>query len=199
MDINPEDETSYTTQYQEAFLKNVENENCPNYRSVPVNRPQSIWSNNLVPSTMASGSGHSSFDSYDLGSDDEQFLMPNNVADTTPGRRDHAACLLTAARLYLNLPPETRQNWWQTIPDHNDYHSNPIEISSTFWISDITGWWHQQEETTHTMPISPMWRTTYSLLYHMVSERRPVFPLAKMLSAGGKQKQLAIYFTHKSL
>ena len=28
MDINPEDETSYTTQYQEAFLKYVENEYC---------------------------------------------------------------------------------------------------------------------------------------------------------------------------
>jgi hypothetical protein len=28
MDINPEDETSYTTQYQEAFLKSVENEYC---------------------------------------------------------------------------------------------------------------------------------------------------------------------------
>jgi len=26
MDINPEDKTSYTTQYQEAFLKYVENE-----------------------------------------------------------------------------------------------------------------------------------------------------------------------------
>jgi len=28
MDINPEDVTSYTTQYQEAFLKYVENEYC---------------------------------------------------------------------------------------------------------------------------------------------------------------------------
>jgi hypothetical protein len=28
MDINPEDKTSYTTQYQEAFLKYVENEYC---------------------------------------------------------------------------------------------------------------------------------------------------------------------------
>jgi len=28
LDINPEDETSYTTQYQEAFLKYVENEYC---------------------------------------------------------------------------------------------------------------------------------------------------------------------------
>jgi len=28
MDINPENETSYTTQYQKAFLKCVENEYC---------------------------------------------------------------------------------------------------------------------------------------------------------------------------
>jgi hypothetical protein len=32
MDINPEDETSYTTQYQESFLKYVENEFCAKYR-----------------------------------------------------------------------------------------------------------------------------------------------------------------------
>jgi len=28
MDINPEDETSYTTQYKEAFLKYMKNEYC---------------------------------------------------------------------------------------------------------------------------------------------------------------------------
>jgi len=38
MDINPEDGTSYTTQYQEAFLKYVENEYCANHRRVPVNK-----------------------------------------------------------------------------------------------------------------------------------------------------------------
>jgi hypothetical protein len=32
MDINPEDETSYTTQYQEAFLKYMENEYCAKHR-----------------------------------------------------------------------------------------------------------------------------------------------------------------------
>jgi len=32
MDINPEDETSYTTHYQEAFLKYVENEYCAKHR-----------------------------------------------------------------------------------------------------------------------------------------------------------------------
>jgi len=34
MDINPEDEISYTTQYQEAFLMYVENEYCAKHRCV---------------------------------------------------------------------------------------------------------------------------------------------------------------------
>jgi hypothetical protein len=38
MDINAEDETSYTTQYQEAFLKYVENEYCAKHRRAPVNK-----------------------------------------------------------------------------------------------------------------------------------------------------------------
>jgi hypothetical protein len=38
MDINPEDETSYSTQYQEAFLKYVENEYCDKHQRVPVNK-----------------------------------------------------------------------------------------------------------------------------------------------------------------
>jgi hypothetical protein len=38
MDFNPEDETSYTTQYQEAFLKYVETEYCAKHGSVPVNK-----------------------------------------------------------------------------------------------------------------------------------------------------------------
>jgi len=56
MDINPEDETSYTTQYQEAFLKYVENEYCANHRRTPVNKLETVPSRNLVPSAMASGS-----------------------------------------------------------------------------------------------------------------------------------------------
>jgi len=32
MDINPEDKTSYTTEYQEAFSKYVENEYCAKHR-----------------------------------------------------------------------------------------------------------------------------------------------------------------------
>jgi len=85
MDINPEDKTSYTTQYQEAFLKYVENEYWAKHRCVPVNKLETVRSSNLVPSATASGSYQSSFDPYDLSSDDEEYLTPNNVAETTPG------------------------------------------------------------------------------------------------------------------
>jgi hypothetical protein len=32
-------------------------------------------------------------------------------------------------------------------PNLNEYNSDPMEISSTSWIPDITDWWRQQEET----------------------------------------------------
>ena len=147
MDINLEDKTSYTTQYQEAFLKYVENEYCAKHRRVPVNKHQSLHRSNLIPSARASGSCQSSFDTYDLSSDDEQYLTPDNVAKMTPGRSDGAAHLLTAARLYSNSPPEAQKNWGQINRNLNDYHSDPMEISSTFWWLDMTNWWCQQEET----------------------------------------------------
>jgi len=84
MDINPEDETSYTTQYQEAFLKYGENEYCAKDRRLPVTKSENIPNNNLSFSAMASRSGQSSYDPYDLSSDDKEYLMPNNVAETTP-------------------------------------------------------------------------------------------------------------------
>jgi hypothetical protein len=66
--------------------------------------------------------------------------MPNNVAETTPGRSDCAARLLTAIRLYLNSPPEAPKNWGQINPNLNDYHTDPMEISITFSIPDKTDW-----------------------------------------------------------
>jgi len=42
MNINPEDETSYTTQNKEAFLKNVENEYWAKHRLVSVVEPQKV-------------------------------------------------------------------------------------------------------------------------------------------------------------
>jgi hypothetical protein len=71
--INPEDETSYTTQYQQAFLKYVENEYCAKHRRVPVNKFETVQSSNFFPSATASGSYQSSFDPYDSSSDDEEY------------------------------------------------------------------------------------------------------------------------------
>jgi len=70
MDITPEDETPYTTQYQESFLKYVENEYCAKHGRVPFNKPESVPSYNLLISLMPSGSSQSSFDPYDLSNDD---------------------------------------------------------------------------------------------------------------------------------
>jgi len=41
IDINPDDETSYTTQSQEAFLMDEKNTYCAKHRYVPVNKLES--------------------------------------------------------------------------------------------------------------------------------------------------------------
>jgi hypothetical protein len=147
MGINPEHETSYTTQYQEAFLKCVQNECRAKHWHAPVNKVKTVLRRNLVPSAMASGSFPSSFDPYDLSSDDETYLTPNDVAETTPRGSVLVVRLLTTSRLYLISLPKESKNWGQIDPNLNDYHSDPMQISSTFWILDITDWWRQQEET----------------------------------------------------
>jgi hypothetical protein len=169
MDIHPEEETSYTTQYQEACLKYVENEYCAKHRRVPVNKPQSLLSSNHISAATASESCQSYFDSYDLFSDDEEYLMSNNVVETTPGRSDRAAGLLTTARLYLNSLPEAWKNLGQINPNLNHYHSDPMEISSTFWIPDITNLWRQQEEThSKYADLSNVVRDIFSIITHGV-------------------------------
>ena len=136
---------------------------------MPVNKLETVTTSNLVPSATASGSYQSSFDPYDLSSDDEEYLTPNNVAETTPGRSDRAARLLNTARLYLNSPPEAPKNWGQINPNLNDYHSDPMEISSTFWIPDITDWWRQQEEThSKYADLSNVARDIFSIIPHGV-------------------------------
>jgi len=118
---------------------------------------------------MASRSGQSSYDPYDLSSDDDEYLMATNVAEKTPGRSDRAARLLPAARLYLNSPPELPQNWGQINPNLNDYHSDPMEISSTFWLPDITDWLRQQEEThSKYADLSNVARNIFSMIPHGV-------------------------------
>jgi hypothetical protein len=53
MHINPEHETSYTTQYHEAFLKYVGNEYCAKHRRVPVNKLKTVPTSNLIPCATA--------------------------------------------------------------------------------------------------------------------------------------------------
>jgi hypothetical protein len=91
------------------------------------------------------------------------------VGVTTPGRSDRAARFVTAARLYFNSPPEAPKNWGQINPNLNNYHSNPMEISSTFWIPDITDWWRQLEETHPKYAnLSNVARNIFSIIPHGV-------------------------------
>jgi len=73
MDINPEDDTSYTIQYKEAFLKYVENEYCSKHQREPVTKADNVPSRNPVHSAMASTSCQLLFDLYDLSSNDEEY------------------------------------------------------------------------------------------------------------------------------
>jgi hypothetical protein len=118
---------------------------------------------------MASGSYQSSFDPYDSSSNDEIYLPPNNDPETTPGGSDRAARLMTAARRYLNSPPEAPKNWGQINPNLNHYHSDPMEMSRTFWIPDITDWWLKQEEMhSKYADLSNVARNIFSVIPHGV-------------------------------
>jgi len=85
MDINPEDETPYTRQYQEAFLKYVGNKYYAKHRGLLVTKPERVPNNNLVYSAMAPRSGQCSHDRYDLSSNVAEYIMPKNVDKTRPG------------------------------------------------------------------------------------------------------------------
>jgi len=126
ININPQEETSYTTQYEEALLKYVENEYYTKRRCLPVIDSEPVPSNNLFSFVMASRSGQSCYNPSDLSSDNEQYLMPKNVADETPGQSDHAAHFLTAARLYLNSQSELPQNWGQIQLNLHKFNSDPM-------------------------------------------------------------------------
>jgi hypothetical protein len=90
---------------------------------------------------MGAESGQSSFKSYYLSSDDEEYWTHNIVAAMTSEWHNDTPCGLTATRLCLNSLPEAVNNWVQVIPNVDNYHSDPMEISSTLWILDITNWW----------------------------------------------------------
>jgi hypothetical protein len=145
------------------------NEYSAKHRRVPVNKVGTLTSSNPIFPTTAAGLCQSSFDPHDLSTNDEQYIMPNNGAERTPGHSDRAATLVTAARLYLNLPPAAPIHRDQINPNLNDYHSDQIEISSTLWIPDTTDWWCQwQEMHSKYTDLSSVASNIFSLLPHGV-------------------------------
>jgi len=138
MDSYPENETSFTTQYHEAFLMYVKNEDCPKHRYLPVIDHESVPSIHRFFPAMASRSGQSSYNAYDMSSNDDEYLLPKSVTEMTSGWSNRAACWLTPARLHSYSQHEFPQNWGQRDPNLNDYHNDPMAISSKFWIPDIT-------------------------------------------------------------
>jgi hypothetical protein len=69
------------------------------------------------------------------------------VAEMTPGQSDCAVRLLGAAKLNWNSPSESPNNCRQENPNIINYHSDPKEIISIFWIRVITDWCRQQAKT----------------------------------------------------
>jgi len=116
MDVNPEDETSYSTEYRNVILKYVENKYCAKHRGMPIIIPEKVAGSNIVPSAKASRFGESFYDPHDLSSDDEEDLTPKRMVETTPWWRDRAARFLSTARLYLNSPHEAQRTGGKLIP-----------------------------------------------------------------------------------
>jgi ankyrin repeat protein len=136
--------------------------------------------NNFSSLEMASRYGQYSYNLYDLSSGEDQYLMPTNVAETTPVRSNCAAGLLIAARLYLNSPPELAQNCGQINPNPNDYDSDLMEISSSFgYLISLPGGNSKKKRTQSTL-ISPMRNAKYCVSYLTVSVWRLVFPFREM-------------------
>jgi len=80
---------------------------------------------------MASELGLSSVDPYDESCDEAEYLMPENVAETTPKCNNHATPSLTPTWLDLTSPLVSPENWGHVDPYLDEYHSKPMVISST--------------------------------------------------------------------
>ena len=85
MHICAGDNTSFTGQYHGALMKYAVNDHCAKHRRFPVTTLECILSNNLISSAMASCSGQTFYDPYNLSRDDKEYLMPTNVAEMTSG------------------------------------------------------------------------------------------------------------------
>ena len=171
-----------------GLLKYLENEYCLKHQCVPVNKLQSLLTSNSISSAPASGSSQSSFDPYDLSTNDEKYFTTDNMPETKPTRIDRAARLLTTASYYFNLPPEAPNNWGQINPNLNDYHSNQMKFSITFSIPDLTNWWCKQEEThSQYADLSNVVRDINCIITHGVNVKAS-FSLGRDVIGGRQSK-----------
>jgi len=112
-----------------------------------ITKPENVLRSNLFPSVTASGFGQFSVYPYHLSSNDEEYLTPKSVAEITPWQRDPAARWITPERLYSNSPPAVPTNWGEVNPSLDDFHSERMEISGTFWLPNISDRWPQPEKS----------------------------------------------------
>jgi len=117
--------------------------------------------------TFAYARTHSTTQAHATVQHNEEYKTPERVADTTPRQRNRAVRILPAASLYLNPPPLSSKNWGLVDPHLNNYHSDPMGISSTFWLPDITDWWSQQDEKHSKFAnLSNVARDLFSIIPH---------------------------------
>jgi hypothetical protein len=135
---------------------------------VPVNKLETVASGNLIPSATASWSCQSSFDPCHLSSDEEEYIILN-VPEPIPQTSGCTAWELTVARLNLNSLHNATPNREQNNPNLNYYHSDPMEISITFWIPDIMDWRRTWAEThSQYADLSNVVRCISSIMSHGV-------------------------------
>jgi len=80
----------------------------------------------------------------------------------------------------------------------NDYCTDLMGIITTFWILEITDWWHWQEEMhSKYTNLSNVARDMFCTIPHSVGAEAS-FSLGEMLSAGSSQIPLATLFANWS-
>ena len=116
-----------------------------------------------------------------------------------PGCSDRAARLLTATRLHWNHRLKHLRTGGKLIQIVMTTTPTPLRLAVHFSGPIIPNGSTSKKKHTQSTPISAMWHATYFVLYHMLSEWSPVFPLGETLSDGGSRKLQAKPFTKKSL
>jgi len=110
--MNTEDETFWTTHYQQVWQKYVENEYCAKYIRFSFIQCERILNNNLISSILHFHSHQTSLDPSDLSSDDEECSTSKRCLKRFPDE----AVAQPVYWLCLNWHPESPMNWGPVNP-----------------------------------------------------------------------------------